>query len=141
MPEPEAMEDLPELADDEPPPGNQLGLDAEGGAGSDWFGLIGRKGGRSLLNGGAFGWYSGQLQKDIHEALFQLRDIRRKRYSLVVTLWIGADGHITDARIRKGTGDAQLDETIAATLRATRLATAPPREMPQPVRVRITSRL
>jgi len=38
-----------EKADDKPA-GDQLGLDAQGGAGSDSFGLVGRKGGRDLLS-------------------------------------------------------------------------------------------
>src|SRR5689334_3282657 len=36
----------------EPPPGEQLGLDADGSAGSDGFGLAARKGGRDLLASG-----------------------------------------------------------------------------------------
>src|SRR5262245_757872 len=47
--EPEPQPDP--VASNEPPPGN-LGLDAEGSAGSDGFGLMGRKGGRDLLGSG-----------------------------------------------------------------------------------------
>ena len=55
QPEPEP-EDIPDVAD-EPPPGD-LGLDAEGTAGSDGFGLAARKGGRGLFGGGGnpFSW-------------------------------------------------------------------------------------
>ncbi|NWF53361.1 MAG: hypothetical protein HXY45_01030, partial [Syntrophaceae bacterium] len=63
IPEPEVskkevMEEVREVAkpDEAPrdrtedkPAGDQLGLDAQGGAGSDSFGLVGKKGGRDLL--------------------------------------------------------------------------------------------
>ncbi|WP_052700215.1 hypothetical protein [Methylocucumis oryzae] len=65
QPEPEPEEPLPDVAD-EPPPGD-LGLDAEGTAGSDGFGLAARKGGRGLLGGGGGGdpyaWYGGLIKK------------------------------------------------------------------------------
>src|SRR5215831_16348542 len=62
------------VANNEPPPGD-LGLDAEGGAGSDGFGLVGRKGGRDLLGSGgsAFAWYAGLLKNEI---LDQLQDVK-----------------------------------------------------------------
>ena len=42
----------PNADNDNTPAGDKLGLDAEGGAGNDAFGLVGKKGGRSLLAGG-----------------------------------------------------------------------------------------
>ena len=48
------------------PPGDELGLDAEGGAGSDGFGLRAKKGGRGLIGGGDRNrWYEGQVQRDL----------------------------------------------------------------------------
>src|SRR5262245_32752854 len=59
VPEPEPVVDSPEVPD--VPPGEQLGLDAEGVAGADAFGLVGRKGGRDLLAGGSRNqWYAGR---------------------------------------------------------------------------------
>jgi len=84
VPEPETLEELPDPGD-QPPPGDALGVDADGGAGSDGFGLVGRKGGRSLLSGG-HAWYAKQLQEDVHESLYQYREIRSQAYSIVVNL-------------------------------------------------------
>ncbi|HAZ42809.1 MAG TPA: TonB-dependent receptor, partial [Methylococcaceae bacterium] len=41
----------PEQAE-EPPPGENLGVDADGAAGGDSFGLVGKKGGSGFLGGG-----------------------------------------------------------------------------------------
>jgi protein TonB len=141
IPEPETMEDLPEAPGDEPPPSDALGLDAEGGAGSDAFGLVGRKGGRSLLSGAGHQWYARDLTDGVHESLYQYRKIRSQAYTVVVNLWIASDGRITRAELEQGSGRDELDAAITDALLATRLAKAPPDSMPQPVRVRINSRL
>ncbi len=141
VPEPETLEDLPDSASDEPPAGDLLGLDAEGGSGGDAFGLIGRKGGRGLLNGGAFGGFAKQLQEDVYSALSDVEAIRKQSYSVVARLWIDESGMITRAELQRGSGSAELDQVIEDTLLTARLAAAPPLEMPQPVRIRITSRL
>ncbi|RNC68998.1 MAG: TonB C-terminal domain-containing protein, partial [Desulfuromonadales bacterium] len=49
---PQQANDAP---DDGPPAGSDLGVDAEGGAGSDGFGLVGKKGGRAITLGGGGG--------------------------------------------------------------------------------------
>lgn len=139
VPEPETLDELPD-AGDEPPPGDALGLDAEGGAGSDGFGLVGRKGGRSLLSGG-HAWYAKDLGEGVHENLYQYKELRSQAYSIIVNLWIDDKGHITDAEIQKGSGRETLDDTIKDALLKITLAKAPPEGMPQPVRVRINSRL
>src|SRR5258708_10068391 len=56
------------------PPG-PLGVNAKGEGQGDAFGLVGRPGGNGLLNGGGggsgsrFGWYAGQVQSRIEQAL------------------------------------------------------------------------
>ena len=151
-PEPEMEEEVvqeePEPApeemaeSDEPPPGEDLGLDADGVAGSDGFGLAARKGGRGLLGGGSqFGWYVGILKTDIHEALAAEETIRRDGYSVVVRIWVADDGTVTESEIVRGSGKDDLDRKISEVLRRRlRLSEAPPEDMPQPIKIRITSR-
>ncbi|MBI5041244.1 MAG: hypothetical protein HZB57_08620 [Gammaproteobacteria bacterium] len=115
--EPEPVDDLPEEAADEPPPGADLGVDAEGGAGGDGFGLIGRKGGRGLLAGAGdpFVAYAMRVQKNIEDRLYELAD---------------------------STGNQDVDAALERNLAALPpLAEAPPQDMPQPIRLRISSRL
>ena len=143
VPEPEEPE--PELADDQPPAGDQLGIDAEGVAGADGFGLLGRKGGRDLLGAGSsdqYNWYGQILKSDLIDKLAEMRDIRRDRYSVTVRLWLAPDGRIQRFKVANSTGDAQLDRDLLAALESLgRVSELPPAGLPQPVRLRIVSRI
>lgn len=142
--EPEAMEDLPDPVADDPPAGDNLGLDAEGGAGADGFGLIGLKGGRGLLAGAGDPHiaYAAQVQRRIEEALAEQKAVRRQAYSVVAKIWVDATGHIARAELAGSTGDTDVDRSLERNLIALPpLAQAPPADMPQPIRLRISSRL
>lgn len=142
--EPQSLDDLPEEATDEPPAGADLGVDAEGGAGGDSFGLIGRKGGRGLLAGAGdpFVVYASRLQKSIEDRLSGDADARRQAYSVVAKIWVARSGRIERAELAGSTGNQAVDATLERTLNALPpLAEAPPLDMPQPIRLRIISRL
>ena len=143
VPEPEEPE--PELADEQPLAGDQLGIDAEGVAGGDGFGLLGRKGGRDLLGAGSgdqYNWYGQILKSDLIDKLAEMRDIRRDRYSVTVRLWLAPDGRIQRFKVANSTGDAQLDRDLLAALESLgRVSELPPAGLPQPVRLRIVSRI
>ncbi|MBL8200205.1 MAG: energy transducer TonB [Chromatiales bacterium] len=144
VPEPDEPE--PEVAAaDLPPAGDQLGLDAEGVAGADGFGLLGRKGGRDLLGAGSsdqYSWYGQVLKGDLIDKLAEIRDIRRDRYSVVVRLWLAPDGRIEKFKVASSTGDAALDRDLVAALESLgRVSELPPAGLPQPVRLRIVSRI
>ncbi len=127
----------------DPPPSEQLGLDAEGGAGGDAFGLVGHKGGRDLLasGGSAYLWYAGILKNEILDRLQQDKDVRKGSYSVDVKLWVRPDGSVERVRLTQSTGDRQRDQAIEAALsRMTRISQAPPSDMPQPISLRIVSR-
>ncbi len=151
-PPPEVQEDVavpePEPAEDnsaEPPPGDLLGLDAEGVAGADAFGLAARKGGRDLLSGGgngAFDWYKNSVGSELIGRLSENQSIRRKRYTVALRLWLAADGRIERFRLDGSTGDRELDKRLTAALEDLgRLSEVPPEGLPQPVRLRIVSRI
>jgi TonB family protein len=134
----------------EPSPDNSanqagpLGLDAEGGAGSDAFGLAARRGGRDLAGtGGAiFGWYTQILRDAINDRLATEKDLRTRRYSIMVTVHVNTDGTVTDARLLSSTGSKDIDALIERTItKLGRLREERPREMPAQVKLRIASRL
>lgn len=140
-PEPEEVEPLPQLAD-APPPGDALGLDAEGGGAGDNFGLLARKGGRGLLQGAGdpFMYYASQLQRRIEDALAADERLRRRAYSVVARVWVRSDGRILRAELAGSTGDGVTDgEMLEAIQRISPLAAAPPPDMPMPIRLRVTS--
>jgi len=134
-------EDIPDASLDMPE-GDLLGLDADGGAGGDGFGLIGKKGGKDFLNGDKYGWYSGVLQQDILDFLYEKKDIRLAKYSIRVNIWIATDGRVKKVRLLDSTGKPKLDKSIKLALAGLdKLSEKPPAKLPQPVSLRITSRL
>lgn len=150
LPEPEpekAPEPTPEPEAE--PPGEDLGVDAEGAAGGDGFGLLGKKGGHGLL-GGAGGsailWYGGQVQRGLEEALQRAladSDARQQAYTVQLQVWVNGDGSVNRAELSAGSGKAEVDQAIRSALAGLRfsLPKAPPPDMPQPLKVRVTSRI
>ena len=147
-PPPEKVEES--LPQDEPPPAPdnapaaspQLGLDAEGTAGGDSFGLAARQGGSDITGtGGAiFAWYTGKLKNEVSDRLSSDDKLRGKKYSVGVQIWIEADGRIK-VRLTNGSGNREIDNAIAADLAALgRISESPPIEMPQPISLQIVSR-
>lgn len=147
-PEPEEVEiEEPEpepVVDDsaEPPPGQELGLDADGVAGADAFGLRARKGGRGLLGGDRFSWYAGVLQRDLQAILSNDDEVRGLgEYAVVVSISLTADGRLEQTRLVSGSNNPRLDEALRKALSAgVRLSQQPPEDLPQPIRLRISSR-
>jgi protein TonB len=146
LPEPEPEE----AADaDEPPPGDLLGLDAEGVAGGDAFGLAALKGGRDLLSADdqeRFSWYARVMTQEINDQVLDrlsaIQELRRQRYSLLVRIWVAKDGRVERFRLTDSTGDSDLDRNLVAALESfQRVSEAPPDGLPQPVRLRIVSRI
>jgi periplasmic protein TonB len=137
-------QDQPEPSpSDEAAPSEQLGLDAEGGAGGDAFGLAARKGGHEITGGGGaiFAWYTQILKDAIVDRLSSDKALRSKKFTIVVKVWIAPDGQVKEARLVSASGAKDVDGAIEAVLtRLGRLREAPPLEMPQPVSLRIVSR-
>jgi periplasmic protein TonB len=129
--------------DNAPTPSQQLGLDAEGNAGDDAFGLAARKGGGDLVGtgGAAFAWYTGKLKDEVADRLSADPQLRAKKYSVGVRVWIESDGRIKDVRLTGSTGSRDIDGAIAAALTSLgRMSQGPPLEMPQPITLQIVSR-
>ena len=138
LPDPEPLADAPDVPN---MPGD-LGLDAEGVAGGDAFGLMGRKGGQALIGGeGRFRWYANHVKDEVLDYLSSHDDVRTSSYSVVLQVWIDADGRIGRCEVVGSTGDVHLDETLKFALAdLAAFDEAPPTGMPQPVRLRIRSR-
>ena len=143
-PDPEPMDKA-----DEPPPGPDLAVDAEGTGSGDAFGLVGKKGGADLIGGGRGGnpwaWYDGIVNEAINsafqEALAREQALKDKSYKVVVKVWIDPRGQISRVVLADTTGDAKIDELMKDVLQNLRaIREAPPAAMPQPIKIRVTSR-
>lgn len=147
-PEEKLDEPLPQDAPENSPPDDapaaeQLGLDADGVAGSDGFGLAARRGGRDIVGGGgsAFGWYTTLIKDSILDKLSEDERVRKGSYQVTVRVWLTTDGRVERIALTQSTGNRELDGAIEQALgRVARMRDAPPLEMPQPVTLRIVSR-
>lgn len=142
QPKDEPKPDEPKAADETPASDKPLGVDAEGGAGSDGFGLAGNKGGRDFLTtgGGGGAYYSGLLQRQFHEALSRNRKVLKEEFKVVVKIWLGDDGRVQKADIVSGSGNPKVDDLIQLTLLdMTPLKDIPPSSM-RPMQLRLSNR-
>ncbi len=156
-PEPEVKDEVkidqpqetPEPQADAPPPGPDLGVDAEGSGSGDGFGLVGKKGASDLIGGGGGGnpwaWYDA-LVNDAVSSAFQAalgreKALKNKNYKVIVKVWIDGGGQVTRAALVDSTGDVRADEVLKEALKGMRaLRDSPPADMPQPIKIRVTSR-
>jgi protein TonB len=128
--------------DDKPASDKPLGVDADGSAGSDGFGLAANRGGRDFLTtgGGGGAYYTGLLQRQFFEALSRNRKILKDEFRVVVKVWLGDDGRVQKADIVSSSGNTQVDDLIALTLlEMSPLKDVPPSSM-RPMQLRLSNR-
>ena len=145
--EPEAEaepEPLPDVADEAP--AGDLGLDAEGTAGSDSFGLVGHKGGKGLLGGGGngdpFAGYHHIIHDEVYDLLNEKEELRKKGFTAIVDIWIDPDGTVKRIELAKGSNDADIDSLLTKLLgKLKKFNEPPPAGMEQPVKLRIKDKI
>ncbi len=136
----------PESAPEEAAP---LGSNIQG-EGADSFGLRG-KGGSGMIGGigsgkgggggTKFGWYAGQVQSRVVEALGKHRRTRSASLSVKVRIWADNTGRITRATLEGTSGDPAIDRAIQSEiLNGLQLQEPPPEDMPMPIVMRITAK-
>lgn len=135
------QEDKPK---DEPPPEAPVSTGIKGDGAPDAFGV--RSGGGSLIGGSGFarqgskwGWYAGQVQTAIAEALRKDAAVRTASLNLKVRIWPDATGRVTRAKLAEGTHDPKLDAALNAALNGLQLKEPPPQGMPLPIVLRISA--
>lgn len=141
VPEPEPQPEP--TPSNEPPPGD-LGLDTDGVAGSDGFGLAARPGGRDLVGSGSsqLTWYGGLIQSAILAELNNDKVARSRSYSVSVRVWVREDGSLERTELAKSTGDREVDRAIErAAARVMRIPYAAPAALVQPITIRFVSRV
>ncbi len=129
--------------DDAPPPSESLGLDAEGTAGDDAFGLAAHKGGSDLVGGtggAVFAWYTNKLKEAIVERLSAEPRLRGKKYNIQLRIWLEPDGRIKSMQLIGSSGDKEIDKAISTDVSGIgRFGEAPPLELPQPITWQLNS--
>ncbi|OGU09102.1 MAG: energy transducer TonB [Geobacteraceae bacterium GWC2_55_20] len=154
IPQPQAQ-DQPQ--DNAPPAGADLGVEGEGGAGSDGFGLVGKgknyKGRDITLGGGGgmnrlamltkYGWYTSKIQDEIKKQLKKRMDkeggVPKGKYEITLKILLDPQGTIKKYRIVASSGNDKLDDALKASLPGLKISQAPPDGMPSLVTLRILS--
>ena len=154
-PEPEVKEEvkLPEpeqqQAEEAAPVNEALGLDADGSGGGDGFGLAAKKGGKDITELGGplttdrarFAWFTGIVQDQLREHFQKNDKLRRADYRVVVRVWFTDDGRIDRYELVGSSGKPEIDRDLKLSMEdMPRLKQSPPADMPQPIKLRVTSR-
>ncbi len=143
----------PNADQDNTPAGDKLGVDAAGGAGSDSFGLLGKKGGRSLLAGGGgfgqisllnrFAGYSQIVQTEVKKKVMkQLNEnggIPKGKLQAVVRLSVDSDGSVVSFRIIGSSGNHKMDDAVMQAVGYLKISEPPPDGMPRTMDIKISS--
>jgi protein TonB len=135
VPEPKP-EQQPDQAPQQP-----LGIDAEGSAGGDAFGLAARAGGSDLIGGtgtAPFAWYTNRMRDAIKDRLTAAPCTKSAKGSLSTRIMVGADGSVREIKLTTSTGNPKVDECVDKVLASiTSLGDAPPPGMPEQVNLRV----
>lgn len=130
---------------DEPPPG-PLSLDAKATGPGDLFGLGGKPGGHGLIGGGGggstrWGWYAALVQTEIETALRTNEHTRSAVMQMRVRLWADTSGRVNRVQIVSSSGSAEIDSAVQhQVLPGMTFREPPPKDMPMPILMRITTR-
>jgi TonB family protein len=137
------MDRMEEKPDDAPKDAPAISTNVTG-SGSDAFGLSGGGGGRGGGGGGGphsrFGWYAGQVQQMVQEALSRNRVLGQAEFTERVKIWADATGRVIRIKLEQSTGSAAIDQAISDALEGLQLREPPPGDMPMPILMRIAAR-
>ncbi|MFW8602241.1 TonB family protein [Desulfobacterota bacterium M19] len=130
-------------ADNKPPPGKELGLDAKGSGSGDAFGLKARKGGRSLIGGGGtgYGWYTRRIAEELQQLVNRLlrgkAGFNGKDLKTEIRIKLDEAGRIADFTITGPSGNRELDDAVRQAVKKAQLSDPPPYGMSRVLKFRI----
>jgi outer membrane biosynthesis protein TonB len=144
---------------DAPPAGADLGVEGDGAAGSDNFGLTakGKGKGRDITLGGGgggsginklalmskYGWYTSKVQEEIKKQMRKQLDqeggIPKGKFQATIRILLDSRGAIIKYQIVASSGNEKMDEALKGSLPGFRISQPPPEGMPSGMTVRIAS--
>jgi TonB family protein len=88
-----------------------------------------------------YAFYTNQIRTQIEDALEKDKTLASGKYKVIVHLWLAKDGRLERFELAGSSGVPDTDERIKAALaQMPPVSEAPPEDMPQPVKMRITAR-
>ena len=151
-PEETPPDQVEDKVDDSPPPGEDLGVDAEGGAGGDAFGLVGKKGGRALIGGGSsqasliqrYAWYTRIIQEELRKRMNHLMEenggIPEGDLKALVQIKLDDTGRIVDFSMARSSGNKKMDDALSSALKLATISEPPPSGMPRVLKLKISAK-
>ena len=142
----ENFEEIPDDSGQDQEAGSDLGLDADGVAGSDGFGLVAKKGGSALVGSGSgpgsllkrFAWYTGIIQDQIQERL--QKELERTGGIPKGRIVLDDIGNIINCKIVGSSGNRNMDTAINKSVKNIRTDEPPPFDMPKAIKLKISSK-
>jgi len=145
----------------EKPHDDHLGVDADGEGKGDGFGLVAKRGGqdittlgeggaRAIGSGGAasapavqqinYFFYGGQVRQWLQNELAAIPSLRERDYVVIALIWVDARGRIVRSELPQPSGFIDIDSALRKALAEAAGLPEPPSGLPQPMKLRITSR-
>lgn len=147
VPQPK-LQAAPKAEERNVPPAAQTGLDTDRVGPPNSYDLAARPGGSDITIGDSaagsrakFAWFIGQVQDEIQSYLHQNERLRRVNYRAAVGVWFNPDGSVARFQLFDSSDNPEVDRELSSAMSAMpRLHQPPPSDLPQPVKLRITSR-
>ena len=137
----EKPQEAPKPVDAPPTLGTNLKGEGPGMSGLGASGNGGGFGGGGGRGGSKWGWYAGQVQRSVADALRRNSKTKTASMKIQVRIWPDKTGRITRAQLDGTTGDSKLDAAIQnEVLTGLQLQEPPPQGMPAPIVLRLTAR-
>ncbi|MES1988389.1 MAG: TonB C-terminal domain-containing protein [Pseudomonadota bacterium] len=133
----------------ETPPAEQLKMEGAAGNGPSPFaaGAVSNeyKGGEIKTigsDGGAkFNWYAGVVKSQIETALERDKQLTAAQYKVIVSVWLKQSGEIEKLELSGADASDDIQRAIKSALEnMPAMREAPPQDMPQPIKLRITAK-
>jgi len=145
------VKEVPQPKPEETPPAEVLKMEGAAGDGPSPFaaGTVSNeyKGGDvgTMIGGGPskyqFAWYTDLIKNKIEDAMAKDKVLANGAYKVVVKIWVAPNGRIERYELVGSSGDAERDVLLKKALDdMPPLSDAPPGDMPQPVKLRVTAR-
>ncbi|WP_075792235.1 energy transducer TonB family protein [Massilia putida] len=89
-----------------------------------------------------FDSYSNQLKGELKRYLGKQAALKRRQYEVGIKVWVGADGKLQRFELMGSAGDDDVDAALRAAITALpAFSLPPPSRMPQPIKLRVSTRI
>jgi len=143
--EPKVVDKKPDKAPPKPEAPPASPLTAEAGTGANPYGLAVGNGTGNMVGGGggdskaAYQSYGRIVSADVQAALRRADKLRFAKFTAELRIWLDANGRVTQVRLASSSGDPAVDNEVTRSLSGLALREPPPKDMPQPIRLRTKS--